>query len=172
MNGSEETVDSRSPRHTGETAGGFIDRFDPAVARVLRASRAVLRKRLPTAFQLIYDNYNFLVIGFCATERPSDCIVSLAAAANGVGLSLYDGAGLPDREGFLLGSGNQNRLSGRECKDPVKPRHRGAHRCRRREEQTPPRPTGKGETIVRSISARQRPRRTPAKSSSRTRRAR
>src|SRR4029077_15254030 len=88
----------------------FIAKFDPANAKLIRAVRAGLRKRFPTAFELAYDNYNFLAIGYSATERPSDCIVSLAAAANGVGLSFYYGATLPDPQKILLGSGNQNRF--------------------------------------------------------------
>ena len=39
---------------------------------------------MPGAVELVYDNYNFLAIGYCSTERASHCIVSLAAAANGV----------------------------------------------------------------------------------------
>ena len=50
------------------------------------------------------------MIGYCSTERPSDCIVSIAAAANGVGLSFYYGATLPDPHKLLLGSGSQNRF--------------------------------------------------------------
>ena len=58
----------------------------------------------------MYDNYNFFVIGYSPTERPSDTIVSLAAGANGVGLSFYRGATLPDPHRRLLGSGTQNRF--------------------------------------------------------------
>ena len=54
--------------------------------------RRALRKRFPSANEIVYDNYNFFVIGYSPTERPSDTIVSLAAAANGVGLSFYRGA--------------------------------------------------------------------------------
>jgi len=59
---------------------------------------------------LVYDNYNFFVVGFSATERSSDCLVSLVANAKGVGLSFYYGATLPDPANILLGSGNQNRF--------------------------------------------------------------
>jgi hypothetical protein len=69
----------------------FIDKFDSKNASLIRSARKTLRKRLPTANELVYDNYNFFVIGYCSTERPSDCIVSIAAAANGVGLSLRQG---------------------------------------------------------------------------------
>lgn len=89
---------------------GFIDKFDSGNASLIRSVRKTLRKRMPTANELVYDNYNFFVIGYCSTERPSDCIVSIAAAANGVGLSFYYGASLPDPHGLLLGSGSQNRF--------------------------------------------------------------
>jgi hypothetical protein len=65
----------------------FIAKFDPTVAKMIREARAALRKQFPTAMELVYDNYNFFVIGFCTTERPSDCFISLAANSKGVGLS-------------------------------------------------------------------------------------
>src|SRR2546428_6444598 len=57
----------------------FISKFDPAHQTLIRSVRKALRKRLPTANELAYDNYNFFVIGYGPTERPSDCIVSIAA---------------------------------------------------------------------------------------------
>src|SRR5271168_4364993 len=88
----------------------FIAKFDPKIAKQIRACRATLRKRFPTANELIYDNYNFFVIGYCSTLRSSDCIVSIAANSKGVGLSFYWGATLPDPHKILLGSGTQNRF--------------------------------------------------------------
>jgi hypothetical protein len=138
----------------------FLAKFEPAVARVVRAARAKLRKRMPTANELVYDNYNFFVIGFCATERPSDCIVSLAASAKGVGLSFYYGSSLPDPDGILLGSGNQNRFvrldSAATLDEPAVATLISEAIARAK----PPLPnTGRGQTIIRSISAKQRPRR-------------
>lgn len=85
---------TRKVASQGSAAGeqqlaGFIDKFDAKNAVLIRSVREALRRRLPTANELVYDNYNFFVIGYCPTERPSDCIVSIAAAANGVGLSFY-----------------------------------------------------------------------------------
>jgi hypothetical protein len=88
----------------------FIAKFEPSVAELIRDCREQLRSILPTANELVYDNYNFFVIGYCSSERASDCIVSIAAAANGVGLSFYYGAALPDPAGILEGSGKQNRF--------------------------------------------------------------
>ena len=88
----------------------FINKSDANNAALIRSVHKVLRGRLPTANELVYDNYNFFVIGYCSTERPSDCILSIAAGANGVGLSFYHGATLPDPHKLLLGSGSQNRF--------------------------------------------------------------
>ena len=42
----------------------FLDKYSPAVATLARACLAKMRARLPGAVQLVYDNYNALVIGF------------------------------------------------------------------------------------------------------------
>ena len=89
---------------------GFIGKFKPPHRSLIRDVRKKLRTLFPSAHELVNDNYNFFVIGYCSTERSSDCIVSLAASKNGVGLSFYQGAGLPDPEGVLEGSGSQNRF--------------------------------------------------------------
>ena len=48
---------------------GFIAKFDPMLARLVRAARGTLRMRFPTAVELVYDNYNALAIGYSSTER-------------------------------------------------------------------------------------------------------
>src|ERR1051326_5116959 len=88
----------------------FIDKFGPEDQRLIRSVRGAVRKRFPTAHELVYDNYNFFVIGYSPTERPSDAIVSSAARANGIGLCFIHGAGLPDPKRLLQGSGHQTRF--------------------------------------------------------------
>src|ERR1700686_1118691 len=105
-----ERIASKAAASGEQQLAGFIKKFDSKNAALIRSVRKVLRKRLPTANELVYDNYNFFVIGYCSTERPSDCILSIAAGANGVGLSFYYGASLPDPHKLLLGSGSQNRF--------------------------------------------------------------
>jgi hypothetical protein len=153
------TRQNATPRPARDIAQ-YIDKFDPAVARVIRTCRAALRKRFPTAVEQVYDNYNFLVFGFCSSERTSDCIVSLAAAAKGVSLSFYYGAALPDPQGILLGSGSQNRFvrldSAATLNQPAVVRLideavKDAH--------TPLPTSGRGRTIIKSVSQKQRPRR-------------
>src|SRR5450631_4076281 len=100
----------QTPAECEEQLKGFIDKFDPKNQALIRAVRKAIRKRLPAANELVYDNYNFFVIGYGPTERPSDCILSIAAGANGVGLCFIRGASLPDPHKILLGSGNQTRF--------------------------------------------------------------
>ncbi len=138
----------------------FLDKFDPQVAKVMRQCRTEMRKLLPTANELVYDNYNFFVIGYATTERASDCIVSLAAAANGVILSFYQGASLPDPAKLLLGSGKQNRFIRLPTATPLKsPEVVALIRTAAAKAKTPLPKKGDGQTIIKSISAKQRPRR-------------
>jgi len=141
----------------------FLSKFDPAVAKQVKSARVALRKIFPTAIEQVYDNYNFFVIGFCTTERTSDCIVSIAASAKGVALSFYRGAALPDPHKILLGSGKQNRFlrleSAKTLSDPkVKALLKAAA------DQAPNKlpKTGKGHTMIKSVSAKQRPRKKAA----------
>ena len=137
----------------------FIAKFDPAVAKVIRQCRAAMRKRFPTANELVYDNYNFFVIGYGPSERPSDCVLSLAANSKGVNLCFLNGSKLPDPHKILQGSGSLNRFV----------RLDGAATLRKPEVQQliaaaevqadPTFPeSNAGKLIIRSVSKRQRPR--------------
>src|SRR6202044_1516155 len=137
---------------------GFIKKFEARQAALIRAARKVLRKRMPSANELVYDNYNFFVIGYCSSERPSDCIVSLAANAKGVGLSFYYGATVPDPHKILQGSGSQNRFIRLESAATVaKPEVEGLLRAAAAQGKVPLPTSGRGRLIIRSVSAKQRP---------------
>ena len=138
----------------------FIAKFDPKVAKLIRACRAEVRKLLPTAIELVYDNYNFFVIGYASTERASDCIVSIAAASNGVGLAFIHGASLPDPQKLLLGTGKQNRFIRLPTLKPLRsPEVLTLIRAAVAQAKTPLPATGGGYTVIKSISTQQRPRR-------------
>jgi hypothetical protein len=142
----------------------FIDKFEPKNQALIRAVRKVLRKRLPTANELAYDNYNFFALGYCSTERPSDAIVSIAAGANGVGLCFIRGASLPDPHKILLGSGNQTRFIRLGSAEMLaRPEVEALIAAAVVKSKAPLPARGKGKLIIRSISAKQRPRRKPGK---------
>jgi hypothetical protein len=148
------------PKDVGAQVDAFIDKFDPAMAKRIREVRAALRKRFPTAIEMVYDNYNFFVIGYSPTERPTDYIVSMAANSKGVGLSFNHGADLADPHGILQGSGSQNRFVRLvEGVKTLKHPHVAAMVEAAVENSDKPLPKERGFTVVRSVSARQRPRR-------------
>jgi hypothetical protein len=139
---------------------GFISKFDPKMGKLIRTMRQVLRKRYPSANELVYDNYNFFVIGFCTTERPSDCMFSLAANAKGVGLSFYYGSTLPDPHKVLQGSGSQNRFVRLPDVATIsQPEVMALLQAAVTQAKSPLPSTGGGKLIIRSVSAKQRPRR-------------
>lgn len=139
---------------------GFIEKFDPENQKLIRAVRKTLRSRLPTANELVYDNYNFFVIGYGPTERPSDCILSIAAAANGVGLCFLYGAKLADPKKLLSGPGNQTRFLRLPSANVLKqPEVELLIAAAVRQARSPFTENGRRKLIIRSISAKQRPRR-------------
>jgi len=153
-----------TPAGADKQLQSFIAKFEPRHQMLIRAVRKALRKRLPTANELVWDNYNFFVIGYSATERPSDSIVSIAAAANGVGLAFYRGATLPDPHKILLGSGSQNRFIRLESARTLsRPEVKALIDAAEAQAKTPFAASGGRKVIIRSISAKQKPRRKAAK---------
>ena len=140
----------------------FIRKFSPIDQRLIRAVRNALRKRFPTANELVYDNYNFFVIGYSPTERPSDAIVSMTARANGVGLCFTHGARLPDPNKVLLGSGNQTRFIRIDSPKVLeRPEVKALVTAAIMQARAPLPAAGRRKLIIRSVSAKQRPRKKP-----------
>ena len=106
-------------------------------------------------------------VTFCGTNcqlfcQPTaeDCLVSLVANAKDVGLSFYYGATLPDPANTLLGSGNQNRFIRLESAATLaRPEVEALLRAATAQAKTPLPTIGRRRIIVRSVSAKQRPRR-------------
>jgi hypothetical protein len=155
---------SATKKHKKESptkqVAGFIAKFDPAVAKLTRSARSILRKRFPTAIELVYDNYNALAIGYSPTERTSDVLFSLAVYPRWVDLYFMYGRSLPDPDKLLQGSGKQGafvRLDDLSVLDRPPVKSLLAEAVDNSDVSLPQR--GKGYTVVKSISAKQRPRR-------------
>jgi hypothetical protein len=139
---------------------GFIAKFDPAIAKLVRSARSVLRKRYPTAVELVYDNYNALAIGYSPTERTSDVLFSLAVYPRWIDLYFMYGRSLPDPEKLLRGSGKQGafvRLDDVSVLD--RPAVKALLAAAVDDSNVPLPKQPKGYTVIKSISAKQRPRR-------------
>ena len=138
----------------------FICKFDSNNQVLIRSVRAALKKRLPECAELVWDNYNFFVIGYSPTERPSDYIVSIAASASGTGLSFNRGAELVDPDNILRGSGKVNRFIRLPTADVLAQPQVNLMIERACALSDVPRPWRAGRNlIIRSVSIKQRPRR-------------
>jgi hypothetical protein len=137
---------------------GFIAKFSQSDQRLIRSVRSVMRRRFPWAHELVYDNYNFFVIGYSPTERPSDAIVSIAARANGLGICFIQGKSLPDPKGLLQGSGKQTRFIRVDDAKQLASRDVEALFTAAVAYSDCARPKGRPKLIIRSVSAAQRPR--------------
>jgi hypothetical protein len=138
----------------------FIAKFTPEMATRIRAARTKMRKRIPQALELVYDNYNFFVIGYGPSEKAGDAIFSLAAQASGLSLCFLQGARLLDPKRLLRGSGNvvrNIRLETAAMLDlpEIKALIGVALECAK----APLPAQGRHQLIIKSISAKQRPRR-------------
>ena len=81
-------------------------RYRPEVVAIARAALTTLREFLPGTAEMVYDNYNALVVGFSPTDRPSDAVVSIGLYPRWVNLYFLQAAtDLPDPEGLLRGNG-------------------------------------------------------------------
>jgi hypothetical protein len=138
----------------------FIAKFDPPMQRLIRAARKRMRAFLPRATEFVYDNYNFFVIGYGPGERPSEAILSLAAQAKGLSLCFLQGAGLPDPAGLLQGRGKVVRSIRLERADLLDSPEVSALMAAARERARVPIPAdARPRLLIKSISAKQRPRR-------------
>ena len=84
----------------------FLTQFTPEIAARADEILIRVRSRFSHALELVYDNYNALAIGFGPTERASDAIVSIAVFPRWVSLFFLQAKGLPDPSGILKGQGN------------------------------------------------------------------
>jgi hypothetical protein len=139
---------------------GFISKFEPTIARIVRESRSLLRTQFPGANELVYDNYNALAIGYSPSERTSQAVFSLAVYPRWVDLYFMHGRSLPDPDGLLRGNGKQGafvRLT--ESNTLRLPAVRRLIDEALKHAATDFSGSTKGKTIVKSISAKQRTRR-------------
>lgn len=138
----------------------FIDRYAPEVAADARRALAFMRARLPTATRLVYDNYNALVVGFGAGPKIGDIVFSIALYPRYVTLFFSRGVELPDPHGLLEGAGKGVRHVKLRPVSRIESPEVGTLIDAALAIASPPMPvSGESSLIIKSISAKQRPRR-------------
>lgn len=140
---------------------GFLQKYSPDMEKLGRAAIVHLRKRLPGAICMVYDNYNALAVGFGPLAKASTLPISIALYPRWAVLFFMLGGTLPDPDGLLEGKGAKIR-SVRLTKGMATLKSDGidalitAAVLQAGWKLTP---KARGELIIQSISAKQRPRR-------------
>lgn len=142
----------------------LIEKFEPKDQKFIRSVRSAVRKRLPTANELLYDYKSFFVIGYSPTDHPTDGIVSIAARPDGVRLYLMHGPQLPDPKKLLMGSGKQTRFIRVEStRQLAHPDVEALIAAAIDQARVPLATKERGKLVVRTFAGKRRPRRRPTK---------
>ena len=152
---------ARGPVSAGTQIRGFVAKYTPDIAARMRDARKRMRALFPRGCELVYDNHNALAIGYASSERAADAILSIAAYPKWVTLFFLHGANLDDDpHGLLQGAGSRVRsirlvpltlFDDARVRALIK-RALAPHAAALRR-------AAPLRTIVKSVSARQRPRR-------------
>jgi hypothetical protein len=151
---------STSQRSAEAEVRRLITKFAPAHQGLAATTRRWLRKRLPTAHEVVYEYRDCFVISFSPSERGYEGVFAVRGSATGVRLYFNSGKGLPDPEKLLRGAGTRARYIDLEeastFRRPAVVRLFDEAIARNR---VPFARTGRGPMVIRSTSAQQRRRR-------------
>ena len=140
----------------------LIAKFAPAHQRLIGAMQRWLRKRLPTAHELVYEYHDFFVISFSPNERGYEGVFAIRASANGARLYINRGKGLPDPEKLLQGSSQTRWIHLEGASTLARPAVARLIDEAIARNRVPFARTGRGPVVIRSESVKPRQRRRPA----------
>ncbi|HET7452081.1 MAG TPA: hypothetical protein VFL12_05030, partial [Thermoanaerobaculia bacterium] len=107
MSTSQPSTQSAAERRSAESElRKLIARFAPANQRLIGATRRWMRKRLPTAHELVYEYRDWFVISYSPSEQGYEGVLAVRGSGDGVKLYFNSGKRLPDPEKLLQGSGS------------------------------------------------------------------
>jgi hypothetical protein len=137
-----------------------LAKYTPEMRGEMKAAYAKMRRLVPGAVEMVYDNWNGLVVGFGPTERASEAVLSIIALPDHVTLCFLKGKRLPDPGKLLKGEGSRvrhHRLAGVAELD--KPPIRKLITLAIAQAEPPFDTKARNKLVIKSIAAKQRPRR-------------
>src|SRR6266571_7772401 len=137
----------------------LIAKFAPAHLRLIGATRRWLRKRLPTAHEVVYEYRDFFVISYSPNEHGYEGVLAIRASANGVKLYFNQGKDLPDPEKLLQGSSQARWIDVEGASTLARPEVACLIDEAIARNPVPFARAGRGSVVIRSASAKKRPRR-------------
>ena len=138
----------------------FLGKYLPRVAALGRTAIKRLRARFPACDVLVYDNYQALAAGYSSDGKTKSAFLSVALYPRWVNLFFLQGAGMRDPHGLLKGSGHVVRhIRLERIEDLDLPPVRALIAAAEASVSPAIDPQRTGQLVIKSISAKQRPRR-------------
>jgi hypothetical protein len=136
----------------------LIDKFAPAHLRLIAAMRRRLRKRLPTAHEVVYEyrDLGAVVISFSPNDRGYDGVLAIRASADGVKLYFNQGKELPDPGKLLQGSSQTRWIKMEGASTLARPAVVSLIDEALAQNRVPFERAGRGSVVIRSTSAKKR----------------
>jgi hypothetical protein len=87
----------------------LVGYYSPEIAAVFTSARRKMRALIPRGYELVFENYNALGVGYGPGRMAPDAIVSIVAYPRWVTLFFLYGATLRDPDSLLEGTGSRVR---------------------------------------------------------------
>jgi hypothetical protein len=142
----------------------LIAKFAPKHLRLIGAMRRCLRKRLPTAHEVVYEyrNLGAVVISYSPNEHGYEGVLAIRATADGVKLYFNRGKELPDPANLLQGASQTRWINVEGTSTLARPEVASLIDEAIARNSAPFAPAGRGSVVIRPASAKQGRRRRPA----------
>ena len=141
----------------------LIAKFAPAHLRLIGAMRRWLRKRLPTAHEVVYEYRDWFVISYSPNEHGYEGVLGIRASAEGVKLFFNRCKELPDPAKLLQGSSQTRWINVEGASTLARPEVAHLIDEAIARNPVPFARAGRGSVVMRSASAKQRQRKPNAK---------
>ena len=155
MTSSKMTTQPAAERRSAEAElGALVARFAPEDERIIGAARRWVLKRVPSAYEIVYEYRSWIVISYSPTEQGYEGVLALRADADGVKLYFQQGKGLPDPAKLLKGSAQARWIAVESASTLARPAVASLADEALARNPVPFAATGRGPIVIKSKSAK------------------
>ena len=147
------TTTTPTPVSAEQRIAELISRFEEKDQKLFQAMRKILRKRFPTANELVYDYARNFVTGYSPTHTGAEGIAALSLEPDGVRFYLTNGAKLPDPHKLLQGKAGARYLTLDSAKHLLRPEVEALMIAAEKVAKVPLKATGRGELIMKDSAS-------------------
>lgn len=160
MTTSQPSTQSAAERRAAEAeVRRLIAKFAAGQERLVAGVRRSLRKRLPTAHEVVYEYKDAFVISFSPSGHGYEGVLAIRGSADGVRLYFNRGKGLPDPAKLLRGSSQTRWMHLEKASTLARPEVASLIDAALARNRVPFAPVCRGQIVIRSTSANKTPRR-------------